>query len=88
MGDGGLRIRTTAEADARCIADALHEYDATVEPGDDDNWLVNLSDPGLAYADLLGALRACLDDHGIASVQVVMSDRTYLMQGEGRSPAR
>jgi hypothetical protein len=88
MGEGGPRVQTTTEADARCIADALHEYDATVTAGDDGSWLVNLSDPGLAYADLLRALRACLDLNGIASVQVVMSDRKYSMQGAGTTPAR
>ena len=77
--EGGLRIQTTAEADARCIADALAEYGATVEAGDSDNWHVNLSEPGPDYAVLLGALQDCLDLHGIASVQVVMSDHTYLM---------
>jgi hypothetical protein len=87
MGDSALRIQTTAEADARCIADALHEYAPTVEAGDNECWLVNLSDPGLAYADLLGALQACLDVNRIASVQVVMSDRTYLMESAGTMQA-
>jgi hypothetical protein len=75
----GLRIQTTAEADAGCIADALAEYGATLEAGDNDNWHVNLSDRGTDYAVLLGALQDCLDLHGIASVQVVMSEHTYLM---------
>ena len=81
MGEGGFRIQTTTEADARCIADALYEYEPTVEAGDDDSWFVNLSDPGLSYADLLSALHACLDLNGIASVQVLVNDRTYLMAG-------
>ena len=88
MGEGGFRIQTTAEADARCVADALHEYEPTVEAGDNDSWLVNLSDPGLAYADLLRALSACLDLNGIASVQVLMSDQTYLMEGAGAMQAQ
>jgi hypothetical protein len=77
--EGGLRIQTTAEAGARCIADALREYGATVEAGDSDSWLVHLSDRGPDYTALLGAPQACLDLHGIASVQIVMSDHTYLM---------
>jgi DNA-binding transcriptional LysR family regulator len=77
--EGGLRIQTTVEADARCIADALEEYGTTVETGDSDNWLVNLSDRGPDYAVLLGTLQDCLDRRGIASVQVVMGDHTYLM---------
>jgi hypothetical protein len=81
--EGGLRIQTTAEADARCIAEALREYDATVEVGDNDNWHVNLLESGPDYTVLLGALQACLELHGIASVQVVMSDNTYLMEGLG-----
>ena len=83
--EGGLRIQTTAEADARCIADALAEYGATVEAGDSDNWLVKLSDHGPDYTALLGALQSCLYRRGIASVQVVMSDHTYLMEG-ARAP--
>ena len=79
--EGGLRIQTTAEADARCIADALREYVATVEAGDNDIWLVELSDRGPNHTALLGALQDCLDFHGIASVQIVMSDQTYLMEG-------
>jgi hypothetical protein len=75
----GLRIQTTAEADARCIADALGEYGATVEAGDNDNWHVNLSERSPDYTALLGALQDCLDLHGIASVQVVLSGQTYLM---------
>ena len=77
--EGGLRIQTTAEADARCIADALAEYGATVESGGADNWHVNLSDRDPEFTVLLGALQDCLDLHGIASVQVVTSDHTYLM---------
>jgi hypothetical protein len=61
--EGGLRIQTTDEADARCIADALGEYGATVEAGDSDGWLVSLSDRGPDYTTLLGALQACLDLH-------------------------
>jgi hypothetical protein len=79
--DGSLGMQTTAEADARSIADALREYGAAVVAGDNDNWLVNLSDRGLDYTVLLGALQVCLNLHWIASVQVVMSDHTYLMKG-------
>ena len=81
MGEGGLRIQTTAEADARCIADALDEYGAKVEVGTNDNWHVKLSDPGPTYPVLLQALQACLDLHCISSVQVVLGDQTYLMEG-------
>jgi hypothetical protein len=82
--EGGLRIQTTAEADARCIADALADYGATVEAGDNDNWHVNLSDRAPDYAVLLRALQDCLELHGIASVQVVMSDHTHLMTPQAR----
>jgi hypothetical protein len=67
--DGGLRIQTTAEADARSIADALGEYGPTVEACDGESWLVTLSDGGPDYTTPLGALQDCLDLHGIASVQ-------------------
>jgi hypothetical protein len=77
----GLRIQTTDEVDARCIAEALAEYGPTVEAAGSDSWLVSLSDGRPDYTALLGALRGCLDLHGIASVQVVMSDHTYLMEG-------
>jgi hypothetical protein len=77
--EGGLRIQTTDEVDARCIADALGEYGATVEAGGSDSWLVSLSDGGPDYTALLGALQGYLDLHGIASVQILMSDHTYLM---------
>jgi hypothetical protein len=76
---GGLRIQTAAEADARCIADALADYGATVGAGANDTWHVNLPEPGPDYTALLGALQSCLDLHGIASVQVALSDHTYLM---------
>jgi hypothetical protein len=77
--EGGLRIQTTAEAEAQSIADALREYGATVEAGYNDNWHVDLAEHGPDYTVLLGALQACLDLHGISSVQIVMSDHTYLM---------
>lgn len=83
--EGGLRIQTTAEADARCIADALAEHGATVEAGDSDNWHVNLSARGPDYTVFLGALQSCLDRRGIASVRVVMAIRPYLMEG-ARAP--
>jgi hypothetical protein len=83
--EGGLRIQTTAEADARCIADALAEHGATVEGSHGDNWHVKLSDRGPDYTVLLGTLQSCLDRRGIASVRVVMGDQTYLMEG-ARAP--
>jgi hypothetical protein len=78
--EGGFRIQTTAEADARWIADALAEYGATVESGDSASWVVSLSDEGPDYGRFRSAA-ACLDQNHIASVQVVMSERTYLMEG-------
>jgi hypothetical protein len=83
----GLRIQTTAETDARCIADALAKYGATVEAGDNDNWHVTFSERGPDYTLLLRALQDCLELHGIASVQVFMSDHTYLMEGAGTPQA-
>ena len=76
-----LRIGATRRADARCIAEALAEFESRIE-SDHDEWIVvvpavvSLASP----TAVLNALQSCLHGSEIAAVKVTLDGRTYVME--------
>jgi hypothetical protein len=77
----GLRIATNRQRDAECIGDALREYGSEVEP-DSERWVVQIPAPSAPeLTAVLAALKACLDEEGIGSVNLTIDGQDYLMEG-------
>jgi hypothetical protein len=77
----GLRITTHRRRDAECIREALREYGSEVEP-ESERWAVHLPTPSTPeLSPVLAALKACLDEEGIESVNVTVDGQAYLMEG-------
>jgi hypothetical protein len=74
-----LRIEAAQRADAECIADALAEYNASVEPKGAVVIVTGMSSGTLVTA-VLDALKACLDANAIAPVKVSIDDQHYVME--------
>jgi hypothetical protein len=77
-----LRIHTSRQVDAECVCDALREYGSQVEQ-EGRRWVVIVSEPpgGPEFTLVLAALKTCLDENEIASVKVMIDDRSYVMEG-------
>jgi hypothetical protein len=76
-----LRIATNRRRDAECIRDALREYASEVE-SEDERWAVHVSAPSAPeLTEVLAAVKACLDETGISSVNVTIDGQAYLMEG-------
>jgi hypothetical protein len=77
----GLRIATNRRRDAECIRDALREYGSEVE-SESERWAVRVPTPSAPeLSAVLAALKACLDEEGIGSVNVTIEGQAYLMEG-------
>jgi hypothetical protein len=75
-----LRIEAAQRADAECIADALAEYNASVEPNGAVVIVTGMSSGTLVTA-VLDALKACLDANAIVAAKVSIDDQHYVMEG-------
>jgi Na+/phosphate symporter len=75
-----LRIEAAQRADAKCIADALAEYNASVEPQGSVVLITGMNSGTLVTA-ALDALKACLDANAIAAVKVLINGQHYVMEG-------
>jgi hypothetical protein len=77
-----LQVATESLEDAECIADALAKHEPQIECVDG-SWVLVLTTTSerVVLPALLGALKACLDEHAIPMVKVTLDGRTYTMQG-------
>jgi hypothetical protein len=81
----GLRIATNRRRDAECIRDALCEYGSEVEP-QSERRAVHIPRPSAPeLTAVLAALKACLDEEGIWSVNGTIDGQAYLMEGMASS---
>jgi len=75
-----LRIEAAQRTDAECIAGALAEYGASVEPSGAVVIVTGMG-RGTLVTTVLDALKACLDANAIAPVKVSIDDQHYVMEG-------
>jgi hypothetical protein len=76
----GLRIATNRRREAECIRDALRDYGSELEPNGK-RWAVHLAPSPPELTSVLRALKDCLDEKGIGSVNVTLDGQAYLMEG-------
>ena len=72
-----LIIHVQRERDALCIAEALAEWDTTVEQKSS-QWDVKVESRSLAIGELLTTLHKCLTENEIRLISVTIDGRTYM----------
>jgi hypothetical protein len=65
--------------DAKCVAEALGQGDASVTPSKT-GWTVSVVPPSRQLAEILSALQACLAENDIRLVRVTIDGNTYAME--------
>ena len=65
--------------DAKCVADALGQGDASVIPSKT-GWTVSVVPSSRQLAEILSALHACLAENDIRLVRVTIAGSTYAME--------
>ena len=65
--------------DAKCVADALGQGDASVMPSKT-GWTVSVVPSSRQLAEVLSALHACLAENDIRMVRVTIDGSTYAME--------
>jgi hypothetical protein len=72
-----LIVHVQHEEDALCIAEALAEWDTSVEQTGS-QWDVKVESRSLAIGELLTTLHKCLTENEIRLVDVTIDGRTYV----------
>jgi hypothetical protein len=65
--------------DAKCVADALGQGDASVIPSKT-GWTVSVVPSSRQIAEILNALHACLTENDIRLVRLTIDGNTYAME--------
>ena len=79
MGEQELTVHLHQLADAKCVAEALGQGDASVMPSRT-GWSVSVLPSRRELPDVLDAVHQCLAQNEIPFVRVTIDGRTYAME--------